>query len=103
MYLLSFPEINVKLFGKQSLGEAVAIFIIFECDFGVTNEFVRSFISYSKDTVLPGRVTLYLWPLHTRAKSRDHEIVSAQKKVVKSRLKAPPKPCMCGHGPSSVV
>ena len=32
-------------------------------------------------------------PLHTRAKSRDHEIVRAQKKVSKGRPKALPKPC----------
>ena len=34
---------------------------------------------------------VYLGPLHTRAKSRDHEIVSAQKKVSKGRLQTPPK------------
>ena len=32
-----------------------------------------------------------LGPLHTRAKSRDHEIVRAQKKVSKGRPKTPPK------------
>jgi hypothetical protein len=30
-------------------------------------------------------------PLHTRAKSRDHEIVRAQKKVSKGHPKTPPK------------
>ena len=34
-----------------------------------------------------------LGPLHTRAKSRDHEIVRAQKKMSKGCPKAPPKPC----------
>ena len=34
-----------------------------------------------------------LWPLHTRAKSRDHEIVRAQKKVSKGRPNTPPKSC----------
>ena len=37
--------------------------------------------------------TKYLAPLHTRAKSCDHEIVRAQKKVAKGRPKAPPKSC----------
>jgi hypothetical protein len=32
-------------------------------------------------------------PLHTRAKGRDHEIVRAQKEVLKSRPKTPPKSC----------
>jgi hypothetical protein len=32
-------------------------------------------------------------PLHTRAKSRDHEIVRAQKKVSKGRPNTPPKSC----------
>ena len=32
-------------------------------------------------------------PLHTQAKSRDHEIVRAQKKVSKGRPKIPPKSC----------
>jgi hypothetical protein len=32
-----------------------------------------------------------LGPLHTRAKSRDHEIVRAQKKVSKGRPNTPPK------------
>ena len=31
--------------------------------------------------------------LHTRAKSHDHEIVTAQKKVSKGRPKTPPKSC----------
>jgi hypothetical protein len=30
---------------------------------------------------------------HTRAKSRDHEIVRAQRKVVKGRPKTPPNSC----------
>ena len=34
-----------------------------------------------------------LWSLYTRAKSHDHEIVRAQKKVSKGRPKTPPKPC----------
>ena len=32
-------------------------------------------------------------PPHTRAKSRDREIVRAQKKVCKVRLETPPKSC----------
>ena len=34
-----------------------------------------------------------LGPLHTRAKSRDHEIVRAQKKVSKGRPNTPPTSC----------
>ena len=34
-----------------------------------------------------------LGPLHTRAKSRDHEIVRAQKKVSKARPTTPPTSC----------
>ena len=34
-----------------------------------------------------------LGPLHTRAKSRDHEIVRAQKKVFKGRPNTPSKSC----------
>ena len=34
-----------------------------------------------------------LGPFHTRAKSCDHEIVRAQKKVSKGRPKTPPKLC----------
>jgi hypothetical protein len=34
-----------------------------------------------------------LGPLHTRAKSRDHEIVRAQKKVSKGCPKTPPRSC----------
>ena len=33
---------------------------------------------------------MHLGPLHTRAKSRDHEIVRAQKKVSKGRPNTPP-------------
>ena len=33
-------------------------------------------------------------PLHTRAKSRDHEIVTAQKKVTEGRLDTPPRSCI---------
>ena len=36
---------------------------------------------------------LVLGPLHTRAKSCDHEIVRAQKKVSKGCPKTPPKSC----------
>ena len=32
-------------------------------------------------------------PLHTHAKSHDHEIVRASKKVSKGRPKTPPKSC----------
>jgi hypothetical protein len=35
----------------------------------------------------------HLGSLHTWAKSRDHEIVRAQKKVTKGRPKTPPKSC----------
>jgi hypothetical protein len=34
-----------------------------------------------------------LGPLHTQAKSRDHEIVRAQKKVSKGRPNTPPTSC----------
>ena len=34
-----------------------------------------------------------LGPLHSWAKSRDHEIVRAQKKVFKGRPNPPPNPC----------
>ena len=40
-----------------------------------------------------GRTGCYLGPLHTRAKSRDHDIVRAQKKVSKGRPNTPPKSC----------
>jgi hypothetical protein len=36
---------------------------------------------------------MLLGSLHTRAKSRDHEVVRAQKKVSKGRPKTPPKSC----------
>ena len=36
---------------------------------------------------------------HTRAKSHDHDIVRAQKKVSKGRRKAPPKSCGVVTGP----
>jgi hypothetical protein len=39
------------------------------------------------------RVVVGLGPLHTRAKSRDHEIVRAQKKVSKVRPYTPPRSC----------
>ena len=43
-------------------------------------------------------------PLHTRAKSRDHEFVRAHKKVSKGhRPNTPLKSCDCDHGPSSVM
>ena len=35
----------------------------------------------------------HLGPLHTRAKSHDHEIVRAQKKVSKGRPNTPPQSC----------
>ena len=35
-----------------------------------------------------------LGPLHTRAKSHDHEIVRAQKKLSKGSPKTPPKSCI---------
>ena len=34
-----------------------------------------------------------LGPLHTQAKSRDHEIVRVQKKVSKGHPKTPPQSC----------
>ena len=40
-----------------------------------------------------GNLTGHLGPLHTRAKSRDHEIVRAQMKVSKGRPNTPPKSC----------
>jgi hypothetical protein len=38
-------------------------------------------------------------PLHAQAKSRDLEIVRAQKEVSKGRPKTPPKPCSVVTGP----
>ena len=38
-------------------------------------------------------------PLHTRAKSRDHEIVRAKNKVSKGRPKTPPKSCNVAMDP----
>ena len=38
-----------------------------------------------------------------RAESRDREVMRAQKKVSKGRLKTPPDSCRCGHKPLSVV
>jgi hypothetical protein len=40
-----------------------------------------------------------LGPLHTRAKSRNREIVRAQKKVSKGHLKTPPKSCSVATEP----
>ena len=42
---------------------------------------------------LRGRTWCPKGPLHTRAKSRDHDIVRAQKKVSKGRPNTPPKSC----------
>jgi hypothetical protein len=41
----------------------------------------------------PNNWRLALGPLHTRAKSNDHEIVRAQKKVSKGCPNTPPKSC----------
>ena len=40
-----------------------------------------------------------LGPLHTHAKSCDHDIVRAQKKVHEGRPKAPPKSCIVVTNP----
>ena len=40
-----------------------------------------------------------LGPLHTRAKSRDHEVVRAQKKESKGRPNTPPKSCSVVRDP----
>ena len=46
------------------------------------------------DDVTPSRsCILNLGPLHTQAKSCDHEIVRALKKVFEGRPKTPPKSC----------
>ena len=46
--------------------------------------------------------TSLLWgPLHTRAKSRDHEIVRTQKGSVQKPSQDTSKIMYCGHGPSS--
>ena len=37
------------------------------------------------------KVVIIVGPLQTRAKSHNHDIVRAQKKVVKGRPKTPPK------------
>ena len=44
-----------------------------------------------------------LEPLHSRAKSRDRNIVRAQKKVSKGHSQHTSEIMWCGHGPSSVV
>ena len=41
-------------------------------------------------------VVVFYGPLHTRAKSRDHEFVRAQKKVSKGRPNTPLKSCSVG-------
>jgi hypothetical protein len=46
-----------------------------------------------KTVVFPSPTGYMLGPLHTRAKSRDHDIVRAQKKVSKGRPNTPPKSC----------
>ena len=38
-------------------------------------------------------LNLYLGPPHTRAESRDHEIMRAQNKVSKGRPNTPPNSC----------
>ena len=53
------------------------------------------------DHYTPKRV-IKLGPLHTRAKSRDHEIVRAQKKSVQMLSQDTSKIMYSGHGPSSV-
>ena len=62
------------------------------------------FLTYTKlsffvETELNNTHILTLGPLHTRAKSRDHEIVRAQKKVSKSRPNTPPKSSTMVMGP----
>ena len=42
---------------------------------------------------IPFCLAQYSGPLHTRTKSREHEIVRAQNKVSEGRPKAPPKSC----------
>ena len=44
-----------------------------------------------------------LGPLHTQAKSRDHEIVRAQKKVFKCHPKTPSKSCSVVTDPNCSV
>jgi hypothetical protein len=63
-------------------------------------EFIKSTNSYKAasdcQTInVKVKRTCYSGPLHTRAKSRDHEIVRAQKKVSKGRpaKSLPPKSC----------
>ena len=46
-----------------------------------------------------GQLNIALGSLHTRAKSRDHGIVRARKKVSKRRPKTPPKSCSVVTGP----
>ena len=57
-------------------------------------EKVKEFKCLKKCTREQGACSMRnLGPLHTRAKSRDHDIVRAQKKVSKGRPKAPSKSC----------
>ena len=47
----------------------------------------------SKSGAAAGTWRLSLGPFHTRTKSRDHEVMRAQKKVSKGRPNTPPKSC----------
>ena len=47
----------------------------------------------------PGDGGRELGPLHTRAKSRDHEIVRAQQEVSTGRPNTPPRSCSVVTGP----
>ena len=52
---------------------------------------------------LTKELTHHKGPLHTRAKSRDHEIVTAQKKASQGRPNTPPTSCSVVMDPQSVV
>ena len=45
------------------------------------------------------KMAAHLGPLHTRARSSDHEIVRAQMKVSKGRPNTPPELCGVVTGP----
>ena len=48
---------------------------------------------YGQNSITIGSCALRLGPLRTRAKSHDHEIVRAQKKVSKGHPNTPPTSC----------
>jgi hypothetical protein len=66
--------------------------------------FPKGLATFGERFVFPKVRNVVLGSLHTRAKSRDHENVRAQKKVSKGRCpNTPPTSCIVVTGSSSVV